>query len=526
MLNLTWATFIEQWTESLILNYSRHTGKPVTLPVPVLDIAERLLHLKCDTENLTGKLSRTSAIIIPAKRWIILNKNQSVTRMRFTLAHEIAHWLIEAPGTARNNETEACDITVLRTASSNEREKIAEYFAGALLMPKQVLVDTIPQDTTVSSAVYKQYASFFGVSSTALRIRLQQVKRFAFATGSQTSQIVLWSQKASTTQSNSTCPVVVIPSPTIDHRLIRYLKTAKSSLRQVFVAISREYLHLKESLSEIQGIDGIIFSDSLTLDDSAIKEEVGKFELVDIRHHNYYYEAITSQETLKKLPATLNAYTRDKENVVPFKQLVIKSIENRVKPPSRLPTRQDAKQYIKVQKNSGKTVVIVTGCFDLITNAHVRFLRMAREAGDALIVGIESDKRISAFKGPLRPVNTAFQRIEVLNEMKCIDFVFVIYGDPQSETKSFYTRLHKYLQADVLAVTEGDPYLNDRQAEIMAAGGKILVLEKLPNVSSTSLIRKALNQTGFSDLAVFPTNSEYKLDSNSKSLVTQLPLPL
>ena len=87
------------------------------------------------------------------------------------------------------------------------------------------------------------------------------------------------------------------------------------------------------------------------------------------------------------------------------------------------------------------------------------------------MVGIEDDVRVKAFKGDYRPVNTISQRVQLMEALEFVDYTFVIKGSPKQDIKSFYTRLHRTLHSDVLAVSEGDPNLKDRQEEIEAVAG-------------------------------------------------------
>jgi rfaE bifunctional protein nucleotidyltransferase chain/domain len=194
--------------------------------------------------------------------------------------------------------------------------------------------------------------------------------------------------------------------------------------------------------------------------------------------------------------------------------------------PAKLNFRQDARQFVMKAKEDGKRVVIATGCFDLLTRCHVRFLKRAKAAGDVLIVGIEDDTRVRAFKGPLRPVNTISQRAEVIGALEFVDFTFVISGSPKLPLKPFYTRLHKTVRADVLAVTEGDPYLEDRRDEIEAAGGKLVVVSRFEDGSSTSLIRRFLSETEYSDLLLVSKQRLRDYVAEHQTDWRQLRLPL
>ncbi len=75
---------------------------------------------------------------------------------------------------------------------------------------------------------------------------------------------------------------------------------------------------------------------------------------------------------------------------------------NALNHPIKLRYWQDAKLFIEKAKKDGKRVVVVTGCFDILHIGHIRFLNQAKAAGDVLVVGIEDDNRVRAFKGASR----------------------------------------------------------------------------------------------------------------------------
>lgn len=63
-----------------------------------------------------------------------------------------------------------------------------------------------------------------------------------------------------------------------------------------------------------------------------------------------------------------------------------------------------AKAQVAEWKRQGKRVVFTNGCFDLLHLGHVDYLEKARNLGDALVVGLNTDDSVSRFKGPKRPI--------------------------------------------------------------------------------------------------------------------------
>lgn len=110
--------------------------------------------------------------------------------------------------------------------------------------------------------------------------------------------------------------------------------------------------------------------------------------------------------------------------------------------------------------------VVVTGVFDVLHVGHVRFLRSIAERGLPLVVGIESDERVRAWKGPGRPVNPAEERAETIAALSCVTGSFVIEGPPSVADWAAYANLLRPLAPAALAFTAGDRYT---QAKIRGA---------------------------------------------------------
>ena len=92
-----------------------------------------------------------------------------------------------------------------------------------------------------------------------------------------------------------------------------------------------------------------------------------------------------------------------------------------------------ARALVARLRAAGKQIVFTNGVFDLIHPGHVRYLTLARALGDALIVGVNSDRSVRANKGPGRPINPAEERVEVLAALACVDAVVMFDGDTPHE---------------------------------------------------------------------------------------------
>ena len=83
-------------------------------------------------------------------------------------------------------------------------------------------------------------------------------------------------------------------------------------------------------------------------------------------------------------------------------------------------------EEIKLQ---GRRLVFTNGCFDIIHPGHTAYLRQAKELGDILMVGLNSDDSVRRLKGEGRPLNCVEDRAEVLQSLKPVDIVVVFTED-------------------------------------------------------------------------------------------------
>ena len=139
----------------------------------------------------------------------------------------------------------------------------------------------------------------------------------------------------------------------------------------------------------------------------------------------------------------------------------------------------ELKQHVEKLKTEGKKLVFTNGCFDIIHAGHVRYLKKAKALGDVLIVGLNSDKSVSAIK-PGRPVNPQDQRAEVLSSLEMVDYVTLF------DEETPYA-LIKLLQPDIL-VKGGDW----KKADIVGSdvAKETYSLPYIQGISTTEIIEK------------------------------------
>lgn len=132
----------------------------------------------------------------------------------------------------------------------------------------------------------------------------------------------------------------------------------------------------------------------------------------------------------------------------------------------------------------GGKVVFTNGVFDLLHPGHVQYLQAARKLGDALIVGLNSDRSVRANKGPERPITPEAERAEILMALECVDAVAIFDDETPAE-------IVRRVQPDVLVkgADWGPDNIVGRDI-VEARGGVVVRMELLPGYSTTDLIRK------------------------------------
>jgi D-glycero-beta-D-manno-heptose 1-phosphate adenylyltransferase len=81
---------------------------------------------------------------------------------------------------------------------------------------------------------------------------------------------------------------------------------------------------------------------------------------------------------------------------------------------------------------AGKRISFANGCFEILHVGHVRFLESAKEQGDVLVVGVNSDRSVSGLKGEGRPLLGEDARAELVASLACVDYA-VIFDDRTAE---------------------------------------------------------------------------------------------
>lgn len=145
-------------------------------------------------------------------------------------------------------------------------------------------------------------------------------------------------------------------------------------------------------------------------------------------------------------------------------------------------------QKITLWNEGCEKVVFTNGVFDLVHRGHVDYLAKARDLGDRLIIGVNTDASVSKLKGPHRPIQDEYSRMLILASFEFVDAV-ILFGDPTPY------ELINMVQPDVLV--KGSDYKAEDIVGydiVTAKGGHVRTIDFIPGFS-TSLIEQKIRRS-------------------------------
>lgn len=147
-------------------------------------------------------------------------------------------------------------------------------------------------------------------------------------------------------------------------------------------------------------------------------------------------------------------------------------------------SRKEAADLMKELKENGKKVVFTNGCFDILHVGHLRYLNAAKELGDVLFVGVNSDASVKRLKGESRPINNEADRAEMLAGLEAVDYSVIFSEDtPVELIDELKPSIH---------VKGGDYKKEDlpETAVVERNGGEVKILMLVEGKSTTSVVKK------------------------------------
>ncbi|PPS42298.1 D-glycero-beta-D-manno-heptose 1-phosphate adenylyltransferase [Chroococcidiopsis sp. TS-821] len=137
-----------------------------------------------------------------------------------------------------------------------------------------------------------------------------------------------------------------------------------------------------------------------------------------------------------------------------------------------------------IQELQHKKIVFTNGCFDILHRGHVTYLSEAKNLGDILLIGVNSDESIRQLKGENRPVNCLSDRLAILSALESVDYVI-----PFSESTP--RELIEIVRPDIYV--KGGDYTPEMLPEVPlveSLGGKVEILPYVSNISTTAIVNR------------------------------------
>ena len=139
---------------------------------------------------------------------------------------------------------------------------------------------------------------------------------------------------------------------------------------------------------------------------------------------------------------------------------------------------------LNYHRQQNKKIVFTSGCFDILHRGHIVYLDFCKQQGDIVIVALNSDSSVKAYKGSDRPINNQQDRAVVLASLQSVDYI-VIFNEPNP--------------AEILRKTKPDIYIKGMdwkskkiiEKEIVRSyGGKVMYAPLVEGKSSTNVVEK------------------------------------
>ncbi len=165
-----------------------------------------------------------------------------------------------------------------------------------------------------------------------------------------------------------------------------------------------------------------------------------------------------------------------------------------IKNNSKIKSLSELSKICAELKKQGKTVGLITGCFDILHVGHIEAFKKAKQKVDILVVGLDNDKSIKISKGNNRPVFKFLQRANVLGELESVDFIIKInqvinFGDNSAE--KVHEKIILTLQPDALITNIlADVFWQKKKTRAKRLGYKFIGMKVVRPSSSSLIINK------------------------------------
>ncbi|MDR1303715.1 MAG: D-glycero-beta-D-manno-heptose 1-phosphate adenylyltransferase [Verrucomicrobiales bacterium] len=160
-----------------------------------------------------------------------------------------------------------------------------------------------------------------------------------------------------------------------------------------------------------------------------------------------------------------------------------------INPSDKIMTPEQARKFRDTLSASGKKLVFTNGCFDILHRGHVTYLTFARNQGDALCVGLNSDASVKRNKGENRPINPEDDRAFVMASLQAVDAVVLFNEDEPRDL------IAKILPQVLVKGKDWAHYVSGRDV-VEANGGHVVLADMVEGRSTTGTIEKVLKVYG------------------------------
>lgn len=137
----------------------------------------------------------------------------------------------------------------------------------------------------------------------------------------------------------------------------------------------------------------------------------------------------------------------------------------------------------------GKTIVTTNGTFDLLHVGHLDSLEFAKNLGDILIVGVNSDESVKRYKGELRPFIPVDERVRMLAALECVDYVVIFDQDTPVE---LLTKIKPAIHCKGSEYSDGSRPIPEKEV-VESFGGRVEFVNLTINKSTTNIVAKILS---------------------------------
>ena len=169
-------------------------------------------------------------------------------------------------------------------------------------------------------------------------------------------------------------------------------------------------------------------------------------------------------------------------HAIPLAQVACEVLRLQSPNTGKIRTRRDLQVELGAHREARHRIVLTNGCFDVIHAGHVAYLRDAREQGDVLVVGINCDEQVHLMKGDGRPVYGLDDRMAILSELACVDYV-IAFDEPTAHELIVAITPDLYVKGGDYTVEEITEY-----SLLAERGIECRVLSHRPGLGSTDIV--------------------------------------